>query len=368
MYNENPMNKQILFLTLIFTAFFTGCSQDKPKLHNHAEISKLINRFKEENHISALTVLIAVKGEIVHEEYAGLSNRPENLPNNSRCVWPVGSVSKQICAAAVMKCAQQGWLAPDDPVGQYLPGLPVFWQQVSIRQLMNHTSGIKDYLSENLYGMDFQSVCTHPVMQELSFEPGTQWAYSNTGYWIAARIVGQVSGMSYHDFIRKNFSLPLNMHSLQLLPEWEKVKEQVEGYDFSGKPAENSLFDLNSFSGQGDGDLAMSAADLMKWELNLAKGFVLNKGNLKMMQSSGNLKDEKEIIIELPAPFPISYGMGWFIRKSDPAVVWTPGSLPGYSTSAIFLPQQDIHILVFCNKGEFMLADRLGIELVSFFK
>ena len=158
-------------------------------------------------------------GKIVYQKGYGLANVENNIPITPETVFDVGSTSKQITAASIVLLEEQGKLSLNDDIRKYFPELPDYGHIITIAEILHHTSGLRDYIALiGLSGNSTDNVTTSDdaiasiVRQKgLNFEPGTEWLYSNTGYFLASEIVRRVSGKSFREFADENIFQPLGM-------------------------------------------------------------------------------------------------------------------------------------------------------------
>ena len=162
-------------------------------------------------------VLIAEKGVPVYEKSFGLADEQTKRPLDKETVFELASVSKQFTAMGIMMLQKAGKLNYDDSLGKYIPELP--YHHISIRNLLNHTSGLPDYMALFDLAWDLKRIATNKDMIEqliqykpaILFEPGMKYEYSNTGYALLASVIEKVSGMPYGDYLQKNICKPLKM-------------------------------------------------------------------------------------------------------------------------------------------------------------
>ena len=158
-------------------------------------------------------------GKILYSKGYGLANLEESVPISPQSVFDIGSTSKQFTAASILLLEKQGKLSVNDDVRKYIPELPDYGQTITILQLLNHTSGLRDYLTlMELAGTNVDSVTTDEdalrmiVRQKaLNFAPGSDWLYSNTGFFLLSVIVKRVSGKTLREFAEENLFAPLEM-------------------------------------------------------------------------------------------------------------------------------------------------------------
>src|SRR5271156_6133262 len=200
-YNQSSMSKLVLFLALVSLTMGPALRAESTTLPEDAKasIDAAVNQVLSSTKVPSASIAIVKDGRIAYLQAYGLARLTPPVEATPEMQYPIGSVSKQFTAAAVLLLAQEHKLTLDDPVSRYLPELARA-RDVTIRMLLSHTSGYQDYWPED-YVMTSMMVPTNAQhildvwgKKPLDFEPGTQWQYSNTNYVIAGRIVEQVSG------------------------------------------------------------------------------------------------------------------------------------------------------------------------------
>src|SRR5690242_7619074 len=162
-------------------------------------------------------------GRIAYEKGYGLANVEEDVPITPQSVFDIGSTSKQFTAAGILLLEKQGKLSLNDDIRKYIPELPDYGQKITILHLLNHTSGLRDYLTlMELAGFHIDSVTTDEDalalitrQKALNFAPGSDWLYSNTGFFLLSTIVKRVSGKTLREFAAENIFTPLGMSHTQ---------------------------------------------------------------------------------------------------------------------------------------------------------
>ncbi|MGH9675832.1 MAG: serine hydrolase domain-containing protein, partial [Candidatus Acidiferrum sp.] len=193
-------------------------------------------------------VAVYRNGRIIHERGYGLANIEEDVPITPQTVFDIGSTSKQFTAASILLLEKQGKLSVNDDVRKYIPELPDYRHKITILQLLNHTSGLRDYLTlMDLAGINMDSVTTDEDalqlitrQKALNFEPGSDWLYSNTGFFLLSIVVNRVSGKTLREFAAENIFNPLGMSHTQYRDEHTALianramaydpKETTDGY------------------------------------------------------------------------------------------------------------------------------------------
>ncbi|MHB8164098.1 MAG: serine hydrolase [Methanoregula sp.] len=213
------------------------------------------------------TVLVARGDTVLLSKGYGMANEEFAVPNTPQTVFPIGSNTKQLTAAAIMKLQEQGKLNVTDPVSLYIPNAPR-WKDIRIYNLLNHTSGIP---SDGAFPLNDPADLALPyIMQRasalpLTFEPGSGYTYSNNGYIGLSAIIEQASGMSYDEYLKTNIFRPLGMNSSGQDNARDVFPNRASGYTtMNGKHIHYDL--QNIHNSWGAGSVHSSTEDLFRWE------------------------------------------------------------------------------------------------------
>jgi CubicO group peptidase (beta-lactamase class C family) len=292
---------------------------------------------------------VGVNGKAVLERAYGMADLERDVPNAPDTIFEAGSVSKQFTAAAVLLLAREGKLSIDDPVRKYVPELPDYGVPLTIRHMLTHTSGLRDWGSvEGIAGWPRTTrAYTHGHVLDivsrqkaLNFTPGTAWSYSNTGYNLAAIIVSRVSGQPFADFSRERIFQPLGMTRTSWRDDFTRIvkhraiayTQQADGYH-EEMPFENV---------HGNGGLLTTVGDLLRWNENFASPKVGDAAFLAEEQTPGRFTDGRAH----------DYAFGLFIGSyRGVREVNHSGSTAGYRAFLTRYPDQHVSVAVLCNAG-----------------
>jgi CubicO group peptidase (beta-lactamase class C family) len=290
---------------------------------------------------------VARDGRTVFSKAYGMADLEHDVPATPATVYEAGSVSKQFTAAAVVLLAQQGKLSLDDDVRKYIPEVPDYGTPITIRHLLTHTSGLRDWGSvASIAGWPRTTrVHTHAHVLDivgrqrgLNYPPGTAYSYTNTGYNLLVILVDRVSGMPFAEFEKKHLFDPLGMTSTQWRDDFTRiVKNRAVAYS-GGRGGFSS--DMPFENVHGNGGLLTTVGDLLIWTENLQTGKVGGRAFLDEMHRQGVLTDGRTI----------TYASGLMIGVYDsvPEVSHT-GSTAGYRAFLARYPQQRLAVAVLCN-------------------
>lgn len=307
------------------------------------------------------TVLVAKKGEILYEGAFGDADLSTNRPLTSRSVFNLASVSKPITATAILLLVQEGKLSLNDSVQKWIPNLP--YEGITIRHLLNHTSGLPDYLDLFELNWDKKKIADNDDLlrylikykPERLFAPNERVEYSNTGYILLALIVERVTDMDFADFLQENIFKPLNMARTQAIgvrKENIEIDDYAYGYVYDVYAGEYVLADdfeeskmVTYLDGMlGDGGIQSTVRDLYLYERALSTGNLINDELLK--------EAYKPAVTETETPF--KYGFGWILEDDEEKgqIIWHSGGWPGYRTSLRRFIDHDIVVIALKNKEQ----------------
>jgi CubicO group peptidase (beta-lactamase class C family) len=290
-------------------------------------------------------------GRLVYERGYGMASLEFGVPNSPQLVYYAASISKEFVAASIVLAAQEGKLALDDDIRKYLPEIPDYGHTITIRHLVHHTSGLRDYFYlMHLAGMRVEDV--HPkeeVLQliarqkALNFRPGDEYLYSNSGYLLLSEIIGRVTGKSLREFARANIFEPLGMRHTHFHDDRKMV---VAGRAAAYSRSNSGGFELNWFSNfdlVGSGGLLTTIEDLFAWDQNFYDNRLGGEGFLEQMHETGVLNDGKET----------DYAFGLIVTDyRGLRIVAHGGAAMGFRTNFLQFPTEHFSILALCNLGE----------------
>jgi CubicO group peptidase (beta-lactamase class C family) len=285
-----------------------------PTLRSH--VDRIAEQVLEATGVPSASVAVVQHGKLVYTRAYGSARLATNsnsaVAATAEMRYSIGSISKQFTAAAILMLQEQGKLSIDDPVRKYIPGLSR-GNEVTIRQILSHTSGYQDYWPEDyvmtpmLQPETAQQILDTWAKKPPDFDPGTQWQYSNTNYVIAGRIVEIVSGEPLFQFLTERIFRPLGMTSV-----WNSDEKQLMPPDATAY-YRHALGPLRPAPKEGAGwmfaagELAMTAHDLALWDESLIAQSILKPGSYKQMFTEVKLKDGKGT----------EYGLGVELRDRD---------------------------------------------------
>jgi D-alanyl-D-alanine carboxypeptidase len=351
-----------LHLPIILSVLIASCSAQQLTPDLKSKIDDTARQVLAATGVPSASISVVQNGQVVYTQAYGDARVEPKLAASTTMRYGVGSISKQFTAAAILLLQEQGKLKLDDPVGKYIPDLTRA-KEVTIRQLLSHTSGYQDYWPQD-YLMPFIMKPTTPekimdtwARKPLDFDPGTKWQYSNTNFTIAGAIIEKVSGKPILQFLTDSIFKPLGMHSVLDIDETHPTETDAVGYlrYALGPPRVAPL------EGKGwmfaAGELYMTPADLAKWNISMINQTVLKPASYKEMQTEVKLKNGEGT----------RYGLGVSLfNEQGHRVVEHSGEVSGFVAENIVLPDDKIAVTVLTNQDASSAASQIGEKVTSF--
>jgi CubicO group peptidase (beta-lactamase class C family) len=321
-------------------------------------------------HIPGISVAIVRNGQVVKAKGYGLANVELNVPAAKNTVYELGSIGKQFTATAVMMLVEEGKINLDDKITKYFAGAPEYWNKITIRHLLTHTSGIQNHVAVPGYLKIFKTDITfettptrEAIVQEFfnlpkEFEPGETWAYDNTGYYLLGMIIEKASDKSYYTFLDERIFKPLGMTSTRSTDPKPVVANRAAGYEWVNNKFENRppLLPTIAFSA---GTIISTVEDMAKLDAALYTENLLKKASLEKMWTPAKT-NEGEL-----ASF--DYGFGWFAENyRGRRLVLHSGGTPGFSSSFYRFVDDKLSVVVLTNHSD-RIVDQLAVDIAGIY-
>jgi CubicO group peptidase (beta-lactamase class C family) len=340
---------------LIIATILTLCVSCKNKTNSNGTENTLENRLESyinecnKNGLSA-SVLVAKDGDILYSGGVGLRNKTEKLPVTEETIFTIGSLTKQFTATAILKLQEEGKLSVHDSIYKFFENVPKDKQNITIHQLLTHTSGIMGNLG---YGVDFVPISKEQFLSEtfnspLDFEPGKQYSYSNVGYSILAIIIEKVTQTDYETYLQENLFQKASMkHTGYLFPKWD-TSQIAHGYK-CGEDWGTHLIKWKADSNQiswhlkGNGGILSNPSDLYKWYIALKENKIISKKSFEQLTFPHVKENESG---------DSHYAYGWTIMNSDrnTKIIAHNGSNGVFYADFIQLPKENTIIIYMTNE------------------
>ncbi|MBI1294168.1 serine hydrolase [bacterium] len=320
-----------------------------PNARQSAAVEKLFTNFIDDTTPGA-AVLVSKDGQLVYRGGFGLADLEDSTPITPELSFHLGSVGKQFTAVAIMILAERGELAFDNPIGDYLPELP-WGQRVTIRQLLNHTSGVPDYdTSTSLYDALFDRSDTPnnddllAVLSErrrLTTTAGRTFAYSNTGYDLLGILIERISGQSYADFMQETIFDPLEMTRSFSAPNRPRNARQWVVHSYTVDDDDELVaYDEDALDGlTGSGSIYASVDDLLRYDRALFGGELVSEETFAEALKPARLNNGRSSY----------YGFGWELDK-DGAYITHAGAWLAFQSCYVHYLEQNFSVIVLFNQ------------------
>lgn len=344
------------FLSILILALsLIGCKNNDPLSDSGVENSDLQNIGKNIDQYLMAIEAIGFSGAIVVEHQGkkvlskgyGFANRAERIPFTPQTVQSNGSNTKQFTGAAILLLESRGQLSVKDRLSLYFENIPQDKQQITLHQLLTHSSGLIQGVGPDEESIEFEPFFEKLMTEPLAFEPGTSYNYSNAGYSLLAKIIEQVSGVNYETFLFENLLKPTGiLKTGYVLPYWNK-EMMAMGYRKGEKRDEVAeigwIEDGPSWHFRGNGGLFTTAEDMYQWFTTLKGKGVLDKNSLDkwttgyVTENNGNSK----------------YGYGLVSYEDDKwgKVITHNGSTGTFTSAFFWLPEAGFFFYIHANNS-----------------
>ena len=292
-------------------------------------------------------VLVARGAEVLFAKGYGMANLEWRIPHTPATKIAIGSISKQITAAAILLLEERGKLRVADPIKSYLPDSPATWDAMTFHHLLTHTAGlIGSAPAEQGNVLPARPDRTIERFRNLplQFAPGTRFSYSNAGYQLLAHLIERTSGQRYEDFVRESIFDPLGMKESGSATHAPIIPSLASGYvkEPGGALQHAPFIDLSN--GMGAGSLYSTIGDLHRWTLGLFGGKLLRADSLTRMTT--------QVMATPQGPGNVGgYGYGLVVRTSGDGrrEIYHGGSVPGFGSILSYYPESQVTIAVLGN-------------------
>lgn len=319
-------------------------------------VDAFINERMRAMQIPGLALAVLKDGQLIKLQAYGAANLETSTPATPESVFMVASLSKAFIATAVLLLQQDGKLSLNDKVSQYIKGLPDGWSNISLLQLLQHTSGLlrdpgdyHPYVEQGDTAV-IQSMYTVP----LHARPGQKWLYSNVGYYLLAEVITRVSGQSWDRFITKRIFVPGGMKATRINSTKTIILHRVDGYQQTANGRINAEQWLAVRPSSG---FLSTIQDLAQWDTFLDKGAGLTNANRALLWTPGQLTDKT----------PLNYELGWYIDSflGRPRI-HHDGQYPGFRADYERFPDDRLSVIVLANSDHQPL-ESLAIKIAGLY-
>ncbi len=327
--------------------FFGQSKADQSNPNSQTE--EFILGIMKNEHIPGLSIAIVKNNQLILSKGYGFANLENNVMASEKSMYGIASVTKVFTAIAVMLLVEDKKLSLNDTIGKFLSSVPDLWKPITIKQLLNHTSGISSFSKHSKIpcsvGKDVREYERGDAWKEvaclpLDFRPGERWSYGDTGYYLLGLLIEKISNKRYEDFLKERILSPLNMDKTRLISYKELIPLRADGYSY----ANNSYslaprFEIDEFS---NGGILSNVLDMAKLHEAFTSEKILRKSSWKEMWNKTILNDGTIIP---------QYGLGFGLTpfKGKERIGHNGGGGLGFSTALTHFPGEDLTIILLTN-------------------
>ena len=363
----------LVYLILAFA--LTSAQADKVT----DEVDVYVKAHMEKQHIPGVSLAVIKDGKVVLAKGYGLANVELSVPATKDTVYELLSVSKEFTAAAILLLVEEGKVSLDETVPKYLPDSPAAWKDVTVRDLLSHTSGITDYTDiRPFFEMIRQDASPEELMKPvkerpLDFASGTRWRYSNSNYYVLGMILERVSGKKYADFLEELIFHPLGMIATRVNDMTDIIPNRASGYHWLDEDADKLPPFLSGYHGRKNvlqnavyvsptrkwaaGAIVSSVMDLIKWDAALRTEKLLKKSTVEQMWTRAKLKSGGET----------DYGLGNELSEArGHRIAGHQGGGLAFNTTHLLCVDDKLSVIVLTNQTS-APSKAMAMHIASFF-
>jgi D-alanyl-D-alanine carboxypeptidase len=295
---------------------------------------------------SGASVLVVHHNRVVLRGGYGLAQINPVRTVTPDVIFRIGSMTKQFTAVAILQLIDAGKLRLDSRVGQLLSETPPPWHDITVAQLLQHTSGLADPDLPDNVERDSRAMTVAEVLNlsrdlPATFAPGTDWKYSNTGFLVLGAIIERTSGLSYADYIKQHIAKAGGLNDTGYDAGDDDNPRRARGYQKGAKGGEQPADFYHMSQPYAAGALVSTVDDLWKWEKQLAAGHLLSRASLEKAWTTGRLPDGRET----------GYGYGWFISQVDGHRTHEHGgAINGFTSYSLAMPDEGLYVFLLSNR------------------
>ncbi len=319
---------------------------------NSDKVDQYVEAEMRRQRIPGLALGVYREGKIIRAQGYGLANVELNVPVKPETIFQSGSVGKQFTATAVMMLVEEGKVGLDDSITKYFPEAPPAWQKIKVRNLLSHTSGLKEYESDDMtkpggpinLRADYTEEQLLKIIESfpIEYQAGEKWDYRNTNYVLLGILIHKVTGQFYGDYLQDRVFQPLGMTTTRVISEADIIPNRSAGYRLVRREWKNQEWVSPAFNTTADGALYFTILDLAKWDGALYTERLLKKSSFDQMWTVFRLNDGK--------PNPDNYGFAWLIDQiKGHRVIEHGGAWQGFTTYIARYVDDKLTVVVLAN-------------------
>ena len=361
---KNLTKRAAIILAVLLTPFFMmSCNQNSSNPNEIAaqKIDSLFNSLYNEGEPGG-SVMIMKGDEVFFAKSYGIADMETKAPIDANTFFNIASVSKQFTAMAILKLHQEGKLSLEDNIKKYFPDFKGdFFERIQIKHLLSQCSGLPDNRPRDdrhfvLTATDMQSIEFFKDLEEINFEPGTNYEYQNPTFQLCYAIIEKVSGQSFEEYMKQNIFDPSGMTETVYFEAERNIPRMSHGYipeDSTNAWKQYDYMEESFFATKADGGIYTSINEFVKWEKALQDNLIICDSLKQIAHSPITTVSGSTFSSYQNRPY-TSYGYGWFIEEKPgmPRKVYHTGDNGGYQIYAGRFPEKKVLVLVFENRND----------------
>lgn len=361
---KNLTKRAAIILAVLLTPFFMmSCNQNSSNPNEIAaqKIDSLFNSLYNEGEPGG-SVMIMKGDEVFFAKSYGIADMETKAPIDANTFFNIASVSKQFTAMAILKLHQEGKLSLEDNIKKYFPEFKGdFFERIQIKHLLSQCSGLPDNRPRDdrhfvLTATDMQSIEFFKDLEEINFEPGTNYEYQNPTFQLCYAIIEKVSGQSFEEYMKQNIFDPSGMTETVYFEAERNIPRMSHGYipeDSTNAWKQYDYMEESFFATKADGGIYTSINEFVKWEKALQDNLIICDSLKQIAHSPITTVSGSTFSSYQNRPY-TSYGYGWFIEEKPgmPRKVYHTGDNGGYQIYAGRFPEKKVLVLVFENRND----------------
>jgi D-alanyl-D-alanine carboxypeptidase len=334
-----------------------GQSTAVTRPHAVDEVDEYIEAEMRRQHIPGLSIAVVQAGRVVKSKGYGLADVELSVGATSNTVYELQSITKSFVACGIMLLVEEGKLGLDDRITSYLSGLPQAWGDVTVRQLLTHTSGIPNFVSDQGSGeavvafaqtaSSSDEIVGWAAARALKFAPGKGRRYSSTGYHLLGMIIEKVSGKPWGQFLHERIFAPLGMTRTRVFSHDDIIPDRASGYTRFGDATANGVWMTPAIMGSAAGGLLSTVEDMARWEIALQAGTIIKPSTLAQMTVPIKLNDDS-VVQENDGT---RHGLGWDLQTSQGHAIMGHGGdhITGFTANFSRFTDDRLAVIVLTN-------------------
>lgn len=307
-------------------------------------------------------LLVAKDGKTVYKKAFGMASMELDVPNKSDNAFGIGSMTKQFTAVSILQLAQQGKISLLDDVRKYIPDYNTHNRNITIEQLLTHTSGIAEFPNGTPGVLEINFFMNDPLL----FEPGTEWSYVNSGYLLLSLIIEKVSGLSYNDYVQKNIFDVADMKRSYFWFWPGKYEKMTLGLTNGYSSGENNSMVSVGYPkmrpiglARGNGNIISTVDDLLKWDEALYSDKLVSQQWLQKAWTPYHITNKSKMY----------YGYAWALQTINGIdCIQHAGSGAGYTSNGVRIPSEHVYVALLTNtemKAPFYLSLNIALKVIN---